>query len=115
MKIVICLIHYIIVSLVKISNKFDPISMGYIQKTAQKQPKILLSAGMKMKMRLGPDMYHLNTFNITKHKGVNKWAVGERNQKTIRKCHEIKRILTFASSKTNSDNFKEKGIFHCHQ
>ena len=60
-----------IASLVKISNKFDHISVGYIQKTAQKLPKIVLSGG-------------------------------------------IKRILTFASSKTNPDNAKEKGIFYCH-
>ena len=25
-------------------------------------------------MKLGLDMYHLNTLNIPKHKGVNKWA-----------------------------------------
>ena len=36
-----------IASLVKISNKFDHISVGYVQKNAQKQPKIVLSAGMK--------------------------------------------------------------------
>ena len=36
-----------IASLVEISNEFDHISVGYVQKTAQKQPKILLSAGMK--------------------------------------------------------------------
>ena len=36
-----------IASLVRISNKFDHISVGYVQKTAQKQPKIVLSAGMK--------------------------------------------------------------------
>ena len=36
-----------IASLVKISNKFGHISVGYVQKTAQKQPKIVLSAGMK--------------------------------------------------------------------
>ena len=35
------------VSLVKVSNKFDHISVGCVQKTAQKQPKIVLSAGMK--------------------------------------------------------------------
>ena len=34
-------------SLVKISNEFDHISVGYIQKTDQKQPKIVLSAVMK--------------------------------------------------------------------
>ena len=36
-----------IASLVKISNEFDNVSVGYVQKTAQKQPKIVLSAGMK--------------------------------------------------------------------
>ena len=35
-------------SLVKVSNKFDHISVGYVQKTAQKQPKIVLSGGMKL-------------------------------------------------------------------
>ena len=34
-------------SLVKVSNKFDYNSVGYVQKTAQKQPKIVPSAGMK--------------------------------------------------------------------
>ena len=36
-----------IASLVKISNEFDHISVGYVQKTTQKQPKTVLSAGMK--------------------------------------------------------------------
>ena len=36
-----------IASLVKISNKFDHISVGNVQKTAQKQPKTVLPAGMK--------------------------------------------------------------------
>ena len=36
-----------IASLVKISNKFDHISVRYVQKTAQKLPKIVLSAVMK--------------------------------------------------------------------
>ena len=63
-------------------------------------------------MKLDPDMYHLNTFNIPEHEGVNKWADGAGNiQKTTRKCDEIKRISTFASSKANSVNTKEKGFF----
>ena len=33
-----------IASLVKILNKFDHILVGYVQKTAQKQPKIVPSA-----------------------------------------------------------------------
>ena len=32
-------------------------------------------------MKLGPDMYHLNTFNIPKHVGVNKWADREGTSK----------------------------------
>ena len=36
-----------IASLVKISNEFDHISVGYVQKTMQKQPKIVLPVGMK--------------------------------------------------------------------
>ena len=35
---------YCIASLIKTSNKFDHISVGYVQKTAQKQPKIVPSA-----------------------------------------------------------------------
>ena len=34
-------------TMVKMSNKFDHISVVYVQKTTQKQPKIVLSAGMK--------------------------------------------------------------------
>ena len=36
-----------IASLVEIANEFEHISVGYIQKTSQKQPKIVLSAGKK--------------------------------------------------------------------
>ena len=36
-----------IASQVKISNKFNHISVGYVQETAQKLPKIAPSAGMK--------------------------------------------------------------------
>ena len=37
-----------ITSLFKTSNKFDQISVVYVQKTAQRQPKIVLSASMKI-------------------------------------------------------------------
>ena len=36
-----------IASLVKISNEFDHILVGYVQNTNYKQPKIVLSAGIK--------------------------------------------------------------------
>ena len=71
-------------------------------------------------MKLGPDiMYHLNTVNIPKHWHflVDFWMrppppspkpdhllTPVRIQKSTRKCHETKRISTFASSKTNSDS-----------
>ena len=34
-----------------------------------------------------------------------------RNEKNSRKCHETKRILTLASSKTSLEYTKEMGIF----
>ena len=37
-----------IASMVKLSNKVDHSSVGYVQKPAQKQPNIVLSAGMKL-------------------------------------------------------------------
>ena len=33
-------------------------------------------------MKLGLNMYHLNTSNISKHEGVNKWAGGDATKKT---------------------------------
>ena len=62
-------------------------------------------------MKLGLDIQHRSTCNVPKHKGINELAGGGHNQKTMRKCHKIKRTTTFASSKTNSDNAKEKEIF----
>ena len=32
-------------------------------------------------MKLVPDMHHLNTSNITKNKGVNKWVGGDATNK----------------------------------
>ena len=62
-------------------------------------------------MKLGADIHHQNIFNMPKHEGVNEWAGEGRHQKTTRKCYEIKRMSTFPSSKTNSDDAKEKEIF----
>ena len=71
--------------------------MGYVKKTTHKQPKIVLSAGLKtfelsklenyksdINVKVGPDTYHPNTINILKHEGVNKWAGGGHIQKTTR-------------------------------
>ena len=32
-------------------------------------------------MKLGPYLYHLNTFNITNNEGANEWVGRGRNQK----------------------------------
>ena len=47
-------------SLVKVSNKFDHNSVGYFQKTAQKLPKIPLSAGVKTRELQNQCLKHEN-------------------------------------------------------
>ena len=79
-----------IASLVKHSNKFDHIPVGYVQKTAQKQPKVVLSAGMKIFENYKTQELQIrHKWNLTqicvtryipKHEGINDRADGcERN------------------------------------
>ena len=42
-----------------------------------------------MEMKLGPDMYHLNTFHTHRNEGGSELARGRGIQKTIKKCHKI--------------------------
>ena len=51
-------------SLVQIPNKFDHISVGYVQKAAHKQPKIVLSASMKTFEDSNLENYLLNFIRI---------------------------------------------------
>ena len=69
-------------------------------------------------MKLRPDMYQLNTFNITKMRvSINGQMEGGRGgggatKKTPKNAgHEINRNLTL-TFKTSLENAKE--IFHCH-
>ena len=66
-------------------------------------------------MKLGPDIYQLNTFNITKMRVSMNGQVegGGQPKKTTRKCHGIKRNLTL-TFKTSLENAKGIGIFHWH-
>ena len=41
-------------------------------------------------MKLGPDMYHLSTFNITKHEGVNAWAGRGTTRKTPKNVMKLR-------------------------
>ena len=54
-----------ITSLVKISNKFHHISVGYVQKTAQKQLKIVLSAGVKKTFKISKLVNYKSDINET--------------------------------------------------
>ena len=54
-----------IASLVQILNKFEHISVGYVQKTSQKQPKIVLSAGMEIFEISNLKNYKLSDINET--------------------------------------------------
>ena len=42
-----------------------------------------------MEMKLGPDMYHLNTFHTHRNEGGSELTRGRGIQKTIKKCHKI--------------------------
>ena len=50
-------------------------------------------------MKLGPYLYHPNTYNIPDNEGVNEWASGGHYQKTTRQCHEIKKMSTLTNLK----------------
>ena len=124
MKTVICLMHY---NALHHWSKFQTNFSTFQWVTFKKPPRSSLKLNFLLvwkhlkfqnsrttdqtQMKIGQDMNHLNTFNIPKSEGVNEWVGGGHNQKTTRKYHEIKRISTFTSSKTSSDNAKEKGIF----
>ena len=118
MKTVICLMHY---NALHHWSKFQTNLTTFQWVKSEKPPRSSLKLYFLLARietfeisKLDPDMHHLNTINTSKHGGVNKWSGGGRNQKKPWKYHEIKRILTFTTSKTNSDNAKEKWIFWCH-
>ena len=64
-------------------------------------------------MKLGPYLYHLNTFNIPNNKGVNEWGGGGGGGGATIKPLEnaMKLISTLTSSKTVLENAKEMEIF----
>ena len=63
-------------------------------------------------MKLGPYMYHLNTFHLHQNEGDSEGAGGERRQKTIRKWHEINIIWTFTGRKNSLENAMKVGFFY---
>ena len=41
-------------------------------------------------MKLGPDMYPLNTFNKPKHESVNKWAGESATKKPLKNAMKLR-------------------------
>ena len=41
-------------------------------------------------MKLGPLLYHLNTFNIPNNEGANEWAGGGATKKTLENVMKLR-------------------------
>ena len=65
-------------------------------------------------MKLGSNVYQLNTFHLETNEGGSKWAGWERIQKTIKKCHQINQISTLTLPNNSLLNAINVGIFYCH-
>ena len=62
-------------------------------------------------MKLGWDMYHLNTFHLEQNEGGSEWAGGGCIQKTIKKSHEINIISSLTSNKNSLKKAMKIGVF----
>ena len=62
-------------------------------------------------MKLGPDMYHLNTFNLQQNEGGSDLTGGRGIQKTMKKWHAINIISTLRSNKNSLKNAMKLGFF----
>ena len=62
-------------------------------------------------MKLGWDMYHLNTFHLEQNEGGSEWAGGGCIQKTIKKSHEINIISSLTSNKNSLKKAIKLGFF----
>ena len=62
-------------------------------------------------MKLGPDMYHLNTFHIHRNEGGIELARGRGIQKTIEKCHKISINVALTWPKNSLKKAKNVGVF----
>ena len=63
-------------------------------------------------MKLGPDMYHLNTFNIPKYEGVNKWVGGRGTSKrTSENVNELRESRLSHHQKPTQMMLKRREFF----
>ena len=65
-------------------------------------------------MKLGPDMYHLNTFNLPKHEGVKEWMGGGASKKSPENAMKLGESQLLHHLKPIQIMLKRRGFFHCH-
>ena len=106
-KIVTYIIHYLVLRYWSTFQVYLSLFWGVM---AKKRPEIslksyflLLPKHLKfensgttnhIRIKLAPDMYHLNTFPLPRNEGVNRWAGGGACKKTKRTCHKNNKIST---------------------
>ena len=125
-KTITCLTHYITLHH---WTKFQANLTTFQWVTSKKQPRSSLKLYLLLKTfeisklenyksginETWPRYVLAKYLKYNKNEGFSEWAVvgGWRNQESTRKCHEIKRNLTW-TYKTSSENVKGIEIFHCH-
>ena len=65
-------------------------------------------------MKLGPDVYHLNTFNIPKHEGVNERGDGGAIKKPAENAMKLRESRLSDYLKPIQIMLKRREFFHCH-
>ena len=61
-------------------------------------------------MKLGPHMYHLNTFLSDRNEDGSEWAAGWGIQKTVQKCYEINIISALTRPNNSLKNAMNLGF-----
>ena len=62
-------------------------------------------------MKLGPEMYHVNTFHLDQNEGGSELAAGRGIQNTIKRCHEINKISALTRPTNSLKKAMNVGIF----
>ena len=66
-------------------------------------------------MKLGPEMYHLNTFYLHPNEGGSELAAGRGIQKTIEILYEINIISALTRPNNSLKKLRTSGFFYFHR
>ena len=66
-------------------------------------------------MKLGPEMYHLNTFYLHPNEGGSELAAGRGIQKTIKILYEINIISALTRPNNSLKKLRTSGFFYFHR